>query len=196
MKQYNFKLEPGPIIPENSGYVILAGLSRLFPFMHGQRHVQVAPVRGRRSYKHPNYVQLDGQSWLCIRGIDAAQAATMSGGVFDVRGESVTLRAPVEVELTPCSALVSRLVIFDGAVSPSLFLAALTAAAPPGSTIEVSRRRAFPIKGRMQIGYGVHLWGLTDEQSLFVQSRGIGRFTSMGCGVFGHATRLAVGGQG
>jgi CRISPR-associated protein Cas6 len=183
---YQFQLTPGAIIPEEGGYQILSGLSRQFPFLHGRPDIQIAPVRGAR-LPRKGYLQTDRSSVLHVRGLSPDEVARMSGGWFQVDGNLIGMGSAVAVRPVPAPDLVSRLVVFDaeeGPASSDWFLNRLARVAPVGCDMTLGRPRSIRVKGRSFLGYGVRLGNLTQADSERVQSSGIGRFTSMGCGVF------------
>jgi len=181
---HEFDLTPGPLLPQDSGYMVLSALSRQHPFLHGNSKLQIAPVRGTRD-RNPAMVRLDRHSVLHIRGLDAEQAAAISGSWFSANGAIVGLGAARERVLGPSPYLASRLVVLAEMVEQDAFIEAARRLAdlPEGVRLELGRRRAIRVKGRAYLGHSVHLHGLDDATSLRLQANGIGKYTSMGCGV-------------
>jgi CRISPR-associated protein Cas6 len=183
---HQLQLSPGSFFPEDGGYLILSGLSRQFPFIHGRKDIQIAPVRGTRT-ERKGWLKTDKSSVLHIRGLASGEVTQLSKGWFQVEGNLIGmgLAEPVVPSYPP--TLASRLVVFDAenaVVSPEWFLNQLARVAPIGSAMTLGRQRSIYVKGRAFRGYGVHFHGLSPSASEWVQSNGIGRFTSMGCGVF------------
>jgi CRISPR-associated protein Cas6 len=182
---HQFMLTPGCTIPEDGGYAVLSGLSRQFPFVHGSPSIQIAPIRGQRAGN--GRITTDRSSILHVRGLSPEDAARMSGGWFQVHGTLIGMGPATDVPVRPARTLTSRIVVFDDTVDPGAFMAALARVTPVGCSMSLGRRRSVRIKGRTFIGYGVRLDDLTPDDSTHVQITGIGRFTSMGCGVFAPA---------
>lgn len=186
MSQHQFHMAPNVPIPEDGGYPILSGLSRQFPFLHGRSDIQIAPVRGSRTDRK-GWLRTDRSSVLHIRGLSPDEVQQVSGSWFNLGGHLVGLSKAEAVEVRPAPTLASRMVIFDlegGSSDPFPFLNILIGRVPTGCEVALGRQRTFRLKGRVYIGYGVRLSNLSTEASLEVQGRGVGRFTSMGCGVF------------
>jgi CRISPR-associated protein Cas6 len=180
---YNIPLSPGVYLPKDNGFIILSALSRKFPWVHGNPDIQIAPIRGTR-IGNPQHIRTDRHSVLHIRGITEEQARLLSGTWLVVEGGVLGLEDARECSLPPCSYLVSRLVVLPDAVEEDAFREALAQRLPSGTEIRLGRRHAIKLKGRTFIGYAVHLLGLSQDVSWDIQGSGIGKYTSMGCGVF------------
>jgi CRISPR-associated protein Cas6 len=189
MKAFQFHLSQGVVFEESaSGYVFLSALSRVFPFLHGQSNVQIAPIRGTRLMK-AGHLATDRSSVLHVRGITDAQAQEMAGQTIQVQGQPCTLSPPQEKLLVPYGSVVSRLVVFDDAVQADAFLARAAYLLPPGVGLHLGRQRGVQIKNFSYRGFGLRVSGLTLDQGLTLQAQGLGKYTSMGCGVFAPATK-------
>lgn len=186
---HQFQMTPGTRLHQQDGYAILSGLSRQFPNLHGRSDIQIAPVRGTR--REDGSVITDMNSYLHIRGLSSEEVAALSGSWFQVHGSIVGLGRAEQVQVDPVPNLSSRIVVFANAPDEASFLVSLAKVAPVGCGFRVGRRSTIEVKGRHFIGYGVHLTNLTSEQSLEVLSQGLGKYTSMGCGVFSPTTRNA-----
>lgn len=181
----NIPLSAGVRVEEDCGYRLLSALTQVSPGIHGCPEIQIAPVRGSRA---PNgWLRTDAKSVLHIRGPEEVIRPLSGAWVTIYNNRALGLGRMVEVQPVPAPTLVSRMVIFEGAVDPSDFLQKLASRVPIGASFTLNRRRTVVVKGRTFIGYGVRLEGLSPEQSLYVQEHGIGKFTSMGCGVFAPA---------
>lgn len=185
MQAYEYELT-GYTIAEDAGYHILSGLSAKMPSLHGRTSMQIAPVNGNRCEQG---LRLHRNSRLHIRGLSAAEADLLSQNWLMVGPSMVGLGKAKPVRLTPTASLVSRIVVFEDAVDEQDFLMRLAQVAPVGCTMTRGRSRTIRVKDRSFIGYGVRLDNLSPEDATAVLSSGIGRFTSMGCGVFAPATR-------
>lgn len=188
---HEFRLNPGSFFPEEGGYLFLSGLSRKFPFLHGRESLQIAPIRGARSSRR-GFLVTDRSSVLHIRGLSDEEASTLSGSWFQVEDALMGMSQGKKLDVKAAPALVSRLVVFeaesgDNPQNHEWFLSKLARVAPVGCGMTLGRQRTIRVKGRTFLGYGVRLSDLTTEASEAVQLNGIGRFTSMGCGVFAPA---------
>ena len=180
---YNFPLDEGGRIPQDNGYPILAALSRQHPFVHGRYDLQIAPVRGTRMRKNHAYVVTDRFSRLHVRGLSQDEASALEDSWIYVGGSLLHIGKAEEVGVKPSSLLVSRLVVLTDIVDKEDFLAEVKNLVKT-SSVQIGKRKSIRVKGRHYLGYPVVLRDLSAEESLRIQQRGIGRFTSMGCGVF------------
>lgn len=190
MTMHRFSILPGVLFEEDGGYDILAGLSKNFPFLHGRHDLQIAPVRGTRT-QTKGMLLTDRKSFLYVRGLTDQEAMVLSHSYFVVKSSIMHLGKAEECTLTPSSALVSRLVVFETnrkMVDEAFMLDRLMQRLPNTSTIILGRQRTIEVKGTHFVGFGVRIEDLTDTESLAIQNSGIGKFTSMGCGVFGPVT--------
>jgi CRISPR-associated protein Cas6 len=185
MPAYSFDLTEGVQLPQDSGYILLSSLSRRFPFLHANPDLQIAPVRGRR-LSDSRFLQTDYSSKLHVRGITSEQAASISWAWMEIQDSPLPylcLSGAHEVSLHPSTYLVSRLVILPGIIEADAFQAEV-AKHVPEAKVRLGRRRTLHLKGRTFIGYAVHLEDLSSAASCNVQEHGVGKYTSMGCGVF------------
>lgn len=183
MKAHEFKITASQgTLPQENGYLLLSGLSLKFPFLHGRSDLQVAPLRGTRT--KDNRVALDQSSVLHIRGLNKNEAVLMGDSWIMVENMILGLGRAKEKRLDPAPYLVSRLVVLPDQVKEDEFHKTLTSVLPEKVDIRLGRRRGITFKGRTFLGYSVHLLGLDSETATKVQADGIGKFTSMGCGVF------------
>ena len=183
MPAYTFILTPGVQLPQDNGYLLLSSLARNLPFLHGNPDIQIAPVRGTRLRTNHTFIQTDHKSRLHIRGITLEQAQTIRGSWVAPMGRVLGIGDFHEEALKPSTYLASRLVILPDVVDKAEFKQALQGLLD-GVTVNVGNSRALAMKGRKFIGYSVHLSDLDAETALRVQQEGIGKYTSMGCGVF------------
>jgi len=180
---FEFTLQGGQL-PQDHGYLVLAGLTRRFPFLHGRKDVQIAPIRGTRTQERHPKLKLDAKSMLHIRGISEDEAKAMEWGWVRVGSQIMGWGQCTMRSLAPAARLVSRHVIFDGVFDEERFLETLFARVPKTAEVSLGRRRTLSVHDTHQIGWVVVLGNLSDEDSLAIQQSGIGRHTSMGCGVF------------
>lgn len=180
---FNFPLRGG-VIPRDHGYTVLSALSQSCPFLHGQRAIQIAPIRGTRG-SNQNEIRLDAHSILHIRGITEAQAQQVGGSWMMVAGTVVGIGTGTLLTLNPSDHLVSHRVILRDTVDPDEFLSRVKHVINDSRVdVVLGRRSTLKFKGQCKIGYAVRLYGLPADLSLAIQEQGLGLCTSMGCGVF------------
>jgi CRISPR-associated protein Cas6 len=119
-----------------------------------------------------------------------------------LRGRSIDLPQPVRFgtatsrELLPFPVLYARLVI-TGSEAEADFLADVQGeleSAGVDRDVIVGRRGELQVGPRTEAGYSLMLHGLTPEESIRMQERGLGRHRKLGCGLFvPHKSVAAVG---
>lgn len=188
----------GTTIPLDYGYGLFGALSRIVPQIHGDRRVGVHPIRGIRM--QPRRLTLVPQSRLRLR-LPSEEIGTyleLAGSRIDLEGDHLSIGIPRVEPLRPAANLAARLVTIGRIIEPTAFedslrrqLAGYGVSAVPKlvpstdpSRVGQPTRRVLRIKGRKIVGYAVGVEGLTAEESLIVQERGLGSRRRMGCGVF------------
>ena len=190
-------------IPVDHGYALYGAVSRLLPEVHRENGVGVHPIRGRQV--GDRMLMLMPWSTLTLRVPDGQIAPLLPLAGKSLRLGEATLRVGVpEVRaLVPAPVLRSRLVVIKvahvdpaSALDDQQFLAAarkqldllgISPAATPAIPADKEgrpRRRTLQIKHREIVGYELIVEGLTAEESLTLQTHGLGGRRHMGCGVF------------
>lgn len=188
----------GSSIPLDYGYALYAALSRGVPRIHGDTRIGVHPIRGIK--RERGRLSLVPQSRLRLRlpSEEIGNYLVLAGTRLDLDGDIIEVRFPRKEDLRPSASLVSRLVTIGRETDPARFIESvgrqLTAMGVRGTvgivpSSDPSRsgepmRRILRVKGRKLVGYAVQVDGLTAEESLIVQERGLGSRRRMGCGVF------------
>lgn len=188
----------GTTIPIDYGYSLFGAISRLVPAVHGDRRVGVHPIRGLHA--QPRLLTLVDGSRLRLR-LPSEEVATyliLAGSTLDLDGSALAVGIPAVEPLRPAPALLARIVTIGHLHDPEPFLATArrqlaelgVAAAPEflpdphPDRLGRPVRRVVRIKGRRIVGFPLLIPGLTAEESLLVQERGLGSRRRMGCGVF------------
>lgn len=204
----------GNTIPLDYGYALFGALSRIVPEIHGDRRIGVHPIRGiKREPKRLTLVP-QSRLRLRMPSEEISRYLALIGIELDLDGSRLMIGFPqvhrghegrgrteeaVRVEpLRPAVEVTSRLVTLGQIKEPAEFeeslrrqLAGLGVAAEPSffpSTDPRGRggpeRRVLRIKDRKIVGFPIRISGLTADESLIVQSEGLGSRRRMGCGVF------------
>lgn len=197
----------GEQIPLDYGYALFGAISRLVPSIHGDRRIGVHPIRGLKRGR--GSLRLVPQSRLRLRMPSEEIGAYLPLGDarLDLDGSVVRVGAPRAEPLRPWPALTSRLVTIGHHRDPGEFLDSVLRQlsglgvrarpsflpSPDPARAGEPSRRILLVKGRRIVGYPLRIDGLTAEESLIVQERGLGSRRRMGCGVFvreggGHAS--------
>lgn len=190
--QFKFQLKTSGVkIPQDHGYMVHSALSKPFPFLHGRHGLQIAPIRGTRTDEAQPRILLKGFFYLYIRGITNEEADTMlSHEEFILNGVPIQICTYQKEKIVPSPKLSARVVLLDNAVDLITFSQDLKTLLPDGVGANIKRQRAATMKvmkdGTHIVwkGYSVTLTGLTPEQSLAIQTTGLGHGKALGCGVF------------
>lgn len=187
-----FPVQSTAEIPADHGYLLYGALSRQLPSLHADDAVGIHPIAGQIAEERK--LALHPRSRLKLR-LDAEwipEMLPLVGEKLRVGGVQLTVGAPQVEALRPSSVLRSRLVtikLADGRVTEASFLAAIRrkfAAFEVAPLVEVhlGKQRTLRIKEKEILGYDVLVEGLSAEESLTLQERGLGGRRHMGCGIF------------
>ena len=185
----------GERIPLDYGYALFSAMSRVVPSLHGNRLVGVHPIRGIR--REPRVLTLVSASRLRVRlpAEDLVSYIGLAGSDLDLDGFVLRVGIPRVETLVPAASLTSRLVTIKGSQDLEAFKEAvrrqmgeLGIAADPALDGEPDdggpTRRVFRIKARRLVGFSLRIDGLTTEESIRLQERGLGGRRRFGCGIF------------
>ena len=188
----------GSTIPLDYGYALFGALCRAVPALHGDRRVGVHPIRGVRL--GPRRLTLVPQSRLRLRlpSEEIAPYLVLAGSALDLDGDRLDVGIPRVEPLRPSPDLSARIVTIGHLTEPSAVaeslrrqLAGMGVSAEPSFVPSphpdhsgMPSRRVLRIKSKRIVGYALCVLGLTAEESLIVQERGLGSRRRMGCGVF------------
>jgi CRISPR-associated protein Cas6 len=202
----------GETLPTQYAYPLYGALSRLLPELHAADcPVRVGPVRGTPAGRGVLHLPA-GRSLLRLRTPEdqLRTLLCLAGKPLDVAGHRLRLGVPRVQMLVPAPMLFARLVVVKAnqrkeekrpplrPPTPEQFLQIVRAKldqlevkaepslplTPTGPHAGQPRRGVLRIQGRTVVGYSVLLAGLTAEESVQVQERGIGGRLRMGCGFF------------
>lgn len=185
----------GDRIPLDHGYALFSALSRVAPKLHGNRDVGVHPIRGARLGPRVLTLVAGSRLRLRLRPEDLVSYIGLAGACLDLEGHELRVGIPRVDQLVPAAALASRLVTIKGMREVESFRSAVRrhldeaaiAASPvlsPAPDEGGPARRVLRIKGRRVVGFSLRVAGLTADESLRLQERGLGGRRRMGCGLF------------
>jgi hypothetical protein len=213
----------GTTIPLDYGYALFGALSRIVPQIHSDRRIGVHSIRGiKREPKRLTLVpqsrlrlrmpseEISTYLALVGTGLDLEGSRLMIGFPQVIRGPEGRVRVVEAVRVEPLRPAVevwSRLVTLGQIREPGAFEESLRRQLVAlGVTAEQSflpstdprgrggpERRVLRIKGRKVVGFPIRISGLTAEESLIVQTEGLGSRRRMGCGLFVPVPRVASG---
>ncbi|RJS21362.1 type I-MYXAN CRISPR-associated protein Cas6/Cmx6 [Corallococcus sp. H22C18031201] len=176
----------GAHVPLDHGYALFSALAHRLPGLHERRDVGLFNLRGTRP---------EGASLLVGRGSLRVRCPTealslllpLTGAALAIGDGEVSLGAPRVFPLSPHASLSARVVTFKYALDDESFRHAVQQGLESlggTATVQIVRRRVVSIAGYLVVGYGLTLSGLSPEQSLRLQTEGLGGRRHMGCGLF------------
>ncbi len=202
MLDLSFSLVATQPIAADHGYLLYAALSKILPELHTVNGIAVHPISGRQTGNRQ--LALMPSSTLTVRVPDGEVAPWLSltGKNLAIADSTLQVGCPIIRALIPACAVRSRLVVIKvsnaGAaqITADVFAAAarkqldkLGISSQAALVIPVGaegrpRRRTLCVKGREIVGYEAIVEGLSADESLTLQTHGLGGKHHMGCGVF------------
>ena len=185
----------GRQLPADHGYALYSAITRQLPALHGapwlglellsgipwREGIIVLPTRGAHLR-------------LRIPADRYGHVLPLAGRRLDIAGHTIRLGIPTARPLTPAPSLYARCVTIKKFTDPEPFLDAARRqldALAVTATLELPtdeqgrpRRRIITIQGKHVVGFSLAAHDLSDEDSLLLQSAGIGGRRAMGCGLF------------
>jgi CRISPR-associated protein Cas6 len=186
-------------LPSDHGFSLFGAISRILPQAHEANEIGILPITGNQI--GGRRMQLHAGSRLVLR-VYASEIATwlpLAGKKLDIEGSQITVGVPEVRTLLPSTALRSRLVTtkngqdqrrFEAEMLRQLGMLGVNAEA----SLTIGKRRTICIHRKEVVGYEVVIEGLSFDESLAIQTQGVGGRRHMGCGVF-LAHQSKVGGQ-
>lgn len=185
MTSYEFPLSGDAWIPKDSGYPLFGALCHKHPWLHHRPDLQIAPIRGTRIEESNKHFICDKNTKLHIRGLSSEEAFKLALTPIEIGHKNVLVGSCTEVETKPSPILVSKLVVFPGRHSPGEFKETFMEHSKLADyKIEIRKIGFSRVSAQIWAGYTVVLSALTDDESMRIQNTGVGKNTSMGCGVF------------
>jgi CRISPR-associated endonuclease/helicase Cas3 len=184
----------GERLPADHGYLLYAAITKRVPSLHSVTWLGIELISG--APWAPGIIALPVHSASLRLRLPAdkfAQVLPLAGARLDLAGYILRLGIPLARPLMPASSLYARIVTIKKFTEPEPFLAAAQrqlAQFGITATIELPHdgrtrsRRILTIHGRKVVGFSLAAHGLSDVDSIKLQSVGIGGRRAMGCGIF------------
>jgi CRISPR-associated protein Cas6 len=181
----------GNKLPADHGYLLYSAISQIKPELHETKWLGIEMISGVMFEKGFIIVPSRGASLrLRIPADKFGEVICLAGKQFDIEGHTIRLGIPTARPLLPASSLYSRIVTFRNSLEVPKFLETanrdllekeITAELEIPKETRSRHRRIITIKGKKIVGFSLIAHGLNDEDSLRLQSEGIGGRRSMGC---------------
>jgi CRISPR-associated protein Cas6 len=190
----------GTSLPTDHAYALYAALSGAARELHAtETNWRVAGIPGR--FAGDGLLRLVPQRSRLRFRLPAEHIPLLlplAGQTLTVAGHPLRLGVPTVRPLVPAAALIARAVVIKGFLEPGPFLTAVRrqldalgvageAALPltrHGTRQGQPHRHILRIKDKQVVGYAVQVTGLTAEESLTLQERGVGGRGHLTCGFF------------
>ncbi len=184
----------GNKLPADHGYLLYSAISQLKPELHETQWLAVELINGVPFDLGVIALPNRGASLrLRIPADKFGEVISLAGKPLDIEGHQIRLGIPMARPLLPAPALYARIVTYKNSMDVKKFLETATrdlAEREITATLEIPKethsrhRRIITIKGKKIVGFSLIAHGLSDEDSIKLQSEGLGGRRSMGCGLF------------
>jgi CRISPR-associated protein Cas6 len=193
----------GTRLPADHGYLLYSAIARVtanagvspVSALHKTDWLAIELISGFPS--GPGLITLTDRSTTLRLRIPAdhyRDVLPLAGKRLDIGGHQIRLGLPSARPLEPSSSLYARIVTIKKFTEPEPFLEAVNrqldsldvkgTAELPRDEQGRYRRRIVTIHGKTVVGFSVAVHDLNDDDSLKLQSFGIGGRRAMGCGIF------------
>lgn len=185
----------GRQLPADHGYALYSAITRQLPALHGATWLGLELLNGVPWREGIIVLPTRGAHLrLRIPADRYGHVLPLAGRRLDISGHTIRLGLPTARPLTPAPSLYARCVTIKKFTDPEPFLDAarrqldtlgLTATLElPTDEQGRFRRRIITIHGKRVVGFSLAAHGLNDDDSLRLQTSGIGGRRAMGCGHF------------
>lgn len=185
----------GRQLPADHGYALYSAVTRQIPALHGASWLGLELLSGVPWREGIIVLPTRGAHLrLRIPADRYGHVLPLAGRRLDISGHTIRLGLPTARPLTPAPSLYARCVTIKKFTDPEPFFDAarrqldalgLTATLDlPTDEQGRPRRRIITIQGKHVVGFSLAAHGLNDEDSLRLQTSGIGGRRAMGCGHF------------
>lgn len=185
----SFSLQSSSPIWSDHGFSLFGAISRVLPEAHEANGVGILPIAGSQIGQRK--IQIDARSRLTLRisSSDIARWIPLAGKTLEVDGALLQVGVPEVRSLVPTTAIRSRLVTTKNGQDQARFEAEIrrqieALGVSPEAIVSIIKRRTIRIHSKEVVGYEIVIEGLSFDDSLAIQTHGLGGRRHMGCGVF------------
>jgi CRISPR-associated protein Cas6 len=188
----------GETLPADHGYGLYSAITHICPAIHAQKWIGISTVSGEPDRQ--GKIHLFQGSQLRIRlpyeADKIAHILPLAGQQLKIGNHVIELQIPQIFPLKPYDRLRSRLVTIKKFQEPEPFIeavnrqmAAMNVRGNVSIPLDLSgqpSRKAIKIKKYSIVGFSLSIDDLSDEDSIKLQSYGLGGKRRMGCGIFSY----------
>jgi CRISPR-associated protein Cas6 len=197
----NFPVQ-GRQLPADHGYALYSAITRQLPVLHGASWLGIELLSGVPWRQGIIVLPTRGASLrLRIPADHYGHVLPLAGRRLDLAGNYIRLGIPSARPLTPASSLYARHVTIKKFADAEPFLDAVRRqldALGINATLDLPldeqgrfRRRILTIRDNAIVGFSLVAHNLSDDDSIKLQTHGIGGRRAMGCGHFNPIVNLA-----
>jgi CRISPR-associated protein Cas6 len=189
------------------GYHLYSSVSMILPEIHADAQIGIHPIYGRLVGDRKLAITQSSRLVLRLPVDRLTDVLPLAGKTLDVGDGKIIVGVPNTQALVPAASLKSRLVIIKGFMEPEPFLEAVqrqldgleirgrpslvstedavkTNVHRDGGTRSPWLRRTLRIRDKQIVGFALRVEGLTADESILLQEKGIGGRRRFGCGIF------------
>ncbi|MGB7070350.1 MAG: type I-MYXAN CRISPR-associated protein Cas6/Cmx6 [Pyrinomonadaceae bacterium] len=184
----------GSKLPADHGYLLYSAINRLRPELHCVDWLGIELISGIRFERGMVALPTRGaQLRLRIPADKFGNVLPLAGKRLEIGGHGIRLGIPIARPLQPANSLYAKIVTFKNSLDLPKFLeTAKREFSKKEITTELEipketysrHRRILTIKDIKIVGFSLIAHGLSEADSIKLQSLGIGGRRSMGCGIF------------
>jgi CRISPR-associated protein Cas6 len=184
----------GRQLPADHGYLLYSAIIKHVPSLHSAVWLGIELISGLPWGKGIIALPAHSTSLRLRLPVDKlAQVLQLAGARLEIGGYAIRLGLPVARPLVPASSLFARIVTIKKFTDPEPFLGAaqrqltqlgITAVLEFPRDGHTRSRRIVTVHGYKVVGFSLAAHGLSDEDSIKMQSVGLGGRRAMGCGMF------------
>lgn len=184
----------GNKLPADHGYLLYSAISQIKPELHKAKWLGIELISGVPFDQ--GLIALPNRGAFLRLRLPAdkfGEVISLAGKQLEIEGHKIRLGIPTARPLQPSPTLYARIITYKNSMEVDIFLeTANRDLSEKGitATLEIPKekrsrhRRIITIKGKKIVGFSLIAHGLSDEDSLKLQSEGLGGRRSMGCGIF------------
>jgi len=175
-------------------YALYSCVTKALPDLHGTSWLGIEMISGIPWDKGIIALPRKGATLhLRIPADKFASVLPLAGKRLEIEGHTIRLGIPFARPLTPASSVYARIVTIKNHKEPDTFLEAAKQQLQShgiNATLELPRdgctrtRRIVTIHNKKVVGFSLVVHGLSNEDSIKLQTLGLGGRRAMGCGIF------------
>ena len=184
----------GRHLPADHGFALYAAITQHLSSLHRVTWLGIELISGIPLDKGVIALPARGTALrLRLPADKLSHVLHLAGAHLQLDGYALRLGMPVARPLMPTSSLYARIVSIKTCTEPEPFLEAaqrqlaqlgIAGILEPPRDSRTRSRRIITIHGRKIVGFSLAAHGLSDADSIKLQTQGIGGRRAMGCGMF------------